>query len=153
VSDALHKARALFLDGTGHFDAGRLEAAAASFEAARALAPERPSILANLGVTLLRLGRFADALGHLEASLAADPGQWFPANPARNVDLAPLGLTDDAAFCRRLVAEAGVAAIPVSAFYADASMRSVIRFCFAKADGTLDGAVARLTQAAPRLVS
>ena len=70
-----------------------------------------------------------------------------------NVDLAPLGLTDDAAFCRRLVAEAGVAAIPVSAFYADASMRSVIRFCFAKADGTLDGAVARLTQAAPRLVS
>jgi aspartate/methionine/tyrosine aminotransferase len=70
-----------------------------------------------------------------------------------NVDLAPLGLTDDAAFCRRLVAEAGVAAIPVSAFYADASMRSVIRFCFAKADATLDGAVARLTQAAPRLVS
>jgi predicted TPR repeat methyltransferase len=75
VSDLLQKARALFLEGTAHFDAGRLEAAAASFEAARALAPERPSILANLGVTLLRLGRFADALGHLEASLAADPGQ------------------------------------------------------------------------------
>lgn len=69
-----------------------------------------------------------------------------------NVDLAPLGLTDDAAFCRRLVAEAGVAAIPVSAFYADASMRSVIRFCFAKADATLDGAVERLTRAAPELV-
>jgi aspartate/methionine/tyrosine aminotransferase len=49
------------------------------------------------------------------------------------------------------VAEAGVAAIPVSAFYADASMRSVVRFCFAKNDATLDGAAARLAEAAPRL--
>jgi aspartate/methionine/tyrosine aminotransferase len=62
-----------------------------------------------------------------------------------------MGLRDDAAFCRRLVAEAGVAAIPVSAFYADASMRSVVRFCFAKNDATLDGAAARLAEAAPRL--
>lgn len=68
-----------------------------------------------------------------------------------NVDLAPLGLTDDAAFCRRLVAEAGVAAIPVSAFYADASMRSVVRFCFAKLDTTLDAAVERLAQSASKL--
>ncbi|MBL8698275.1 MAG: aminotransferase [Alphaproteobacteria bacterium] len=69
-----------------------------------------------------------------------------------NVDLAPLGLKDDAAFCRRLVTEAGVAAIPVSAFYADASMKSVIRFCFAKNDHTLDESVRRLSEAAPRLV-
>lgn len=75
MSDVLQQARALFLEGTAHFDAGRLEAAAASFEAARALAPQRPSILANLGVTLFRLGRFSDALRHLEASLAAEPGQ------------------------------------------------------------------------------
>jgi aspartate/methionine/tyrosine aminotransferase len=68
-----------------------------------------------------------------------------------NVDLAPLGLTDDAAFCRRLVTEAGVAAIPVSAFYADGDMKSVVRFCFAKLDATLDEAVKRLADAAPRL--
>lgn len=75
MGDVLQQARALFLEGTAHFDAGRLEAAALSFGAARALAPQRPSILANLGVTLFRLGRFADALTHLEASLAAEPGQ------------------------------------------------------------------------------
>lgn len=80
-------------------------------------------------------------------SVLATEGTYF-----LNVDLAPLGLKDDAAFCRRLVTEAGVAAIPVSAFYADASMKSVIRFCFAKNDGTLDEAVRRLSQAAPRLV-
>jgi N-succinyldiaminopimelate aminotransferase len=61
-----------------------------------------------------------------------------------NVDLGPLGLTDDAAFCRRMVKEAGVAAIPVSAFYDGATMKSVVRFCFAKQEATLDAAVERL---------
>lgn len=75
MGDALQQARELFLEGAAHFDAGRLEAAAESFEAARALAPQRPSILANLGVTLFHLGRFSDALEHLDASLAAQPGQ------------------------------------------------------------------------------
>src|SRR5580698_6914859 len=35
-------------------------------------------------------------------------------------DLRPHGITDDVGFCRRLVAEVGVAAIPTSVFYADA---------------------------------
>jgi len=69
-----------------------------------------------------------------------------------NVDLAPKGLTDDAAFCRRLVKEAGVAAIPVSAFYGNGDMRTVVRFCFAKKEATLDEAVRRLVAAAPKLV-
>ncbi len=69
-----------------------------------------------------------------------------------NVDLGPMGLDDDAAFCRRMVAEAGVAAIPVSAFYSDAGMRSTIRFCFAKNYETLDAAVGRLRHAAPKLL-
>jgi N-succinyldiaminopimelate aminotransferase len=69
-----------------------------------------------------------------------------------NVDLAPQGLGDDAAFCRRMVAEAGVAAIPVSAFYAKADMRSTIRFCFAKNYDTLDAAVERLTSNAAKLL-
>jgi aspartate/methionine/tyrosine aminotransferase len=60
------------------------------------------------------------------------------------VDLAPLGLGDDVAFARRLVTEAGVATIPVSAFYAEDHVRSVVRFCFAKKDAVLDEALGRL---------
>ncbi len=53
---------------------------------------------------------------------------------------------DDEGFCRRLVTEAGVAAVPVSAFYLDraSAPTDFIRFCFAKRDAVLDGAVERL---------
>jgi aspartate/methionine/tyrosine aminotransferase len=62
-----------------------------------------------------------------------------------NVDLAPLGLNEtDEAFCKRLVAERKVAAIPVSAFYETDAVTSVVRFCFAKRDATIDGALERL---------
>jgi N-succinyldiaminopimelate aminotransferase len=62
-----------------------------------------------------------------------------------NIDLATLGLNeDDETFCKRLVLEHKVAAIPVSAFYADDPIRSVVRFCFAKRDATLDAALERL---------
>jgi aspartate/methionine/tyrosine aminotransferase len=40
-----------------------------------------------------------------------------------NIDIAPLGETDDAAFCRRLVMDHGVAAIPVSPFTLKARSR------------------------------
>jgi len=55
------------------------------------------------------------------------------------------GETDEG-FCRRLVTECGVAAVPVSAFYLDplSAPRNYIRFCFAKQDAVLDGAVERL---------
>lgn len=59
-----------------------------------------------------------------------------------SVDLGPGG--DDAAFCARMVKEARVAAIPVSAFYAEDHLRSIVRFCFAKKDPTLDEALLRL---------
>jgi len=65
-----------------------------------------------------------------------------------NVDLASLGLNeDDETFCKRLVLEHKVAAIPVSAFYANDPIRSVVRFCFAKRDATLDAALERLAGA------
>ena len=64
-----------------------------------------------------------------------------------NVDLQPLGLNEtDEAFCKRLVVEHKVAAIPVSAFYEDDPVTSVVRFCFAKKDATLDGALERLSR-------
>jgi len=68
-----------------------------------------------------------------------------------NIDLASLGLNeDDESFCKRLVLEHKVAAIPVSAFYATDPIRSVVRFCFAKRDATLDAALERLGGALKR---
>jgi N-succinyldiaminopimelate aminotransferase len=68
-----------------------------------------------------------------------------------NVDLASLGLNeDDETFCKRLVVEHKVAAIPVSAFYATDPIRSVVRFCFAKREQTLDAALDRLAGALKR---
>ncbi|BDA50079.1 probable N-succinyldiaminopimelate aminotransferase DapC [Coccomyxa sp. Obi] len=52
---------------------------------------------------------------------------------------------DDVQFCRRLTIEAGVTAIPVSAFYASKNPpRSLIRFCFCKEDEKLQRACAAL---------
>ncbi|WNV04503.1 aminotransferase [Candidatus Methylospira mobilis] len=51
---------------------------------------------------------------------------------------------DDVAFCMQLVERVGVAAIPVSAFYAENIPTGSIRFCFAKTDQAIDEAVIRL---------
>ena len=59
-------------------------------------------------------------------------------------DIRPLGFSDDADFCRLLTIEAGVAAVPVSAFYEADPPRHYARFCFAKLDETLEEAVRRL---------
>jgi methionine transaminase len=47
-------------------------------------------------------------------------------------------------FAQRLVRAAGVAVIPLSAFYHDGTDHRVIRFCFAKRDETLHAAAQRL---------
>lgn len=65
-----------------------------------------------------------------------------------NVDLAASGIAlDDVTFCERCVTAFGVAAIPVSAFFAEDPATTVVRLCFAKADATLDEAVKRLAAA------
>jgi len=51
---------------------------------------------------------------------------------------------NDIDFTKRLVKEYGVAAIPLSPFYADAKQTQCIRFCFAKEEETLKKAVERL---------
>jgi methionine aminotransferase len=50
----------------------------------------------------------------------------------------------DTDFAIRLTREAGVAAIPVSAFYSKGTDRHILRFCFAKRQETIDKAVDRL---------
>jgi aspartate/methionine/tyrosine aminotransferase len=80
----------------------------------------------------------------------------FPVLPSQGtyfltVDLSPLGLNEtDEAFCRRIVTEYKVAAIPVSAFYEEDPVTSVVRFCFSKKDATLDAALERLAHAVRR---
>jgi methionine aminotransferase len=58
------------------------------------------------------------------------------------------GLTEekDLALAERLTREAGVASIPVSAFYEDPPGDPVLRFCFAKNDDTLARACDRLAR-------
>ena len=51
---------------------------------------------------------------------------------------------DELAFAMRLTKEAGVATIPVSAFYKTPVDNKVLRFCFAKKEATLEAAVSRL---------
>lgn len=50
----------------------------------------------------------------------------------------------DTDFCRRLVIEHGVAAIPLSVFNADGKDQKLIRFCFAKDTDTLKNAAEKL---------
>lgn len=62
-------------------------------------------------------------------------------------DIRPLGFSgSDAEFCRMITTEAGVAAVPVSAFYQDGDVDRFVRFCFAKRPESLDEALARLAR-------
>ena len=60
------------------------------------------------------------------------------------VDISAVTDLPEADFCRWLVQEIGVAAIPLSAFYGDGFDQQVVRFCFAKEDATLLAALERL---------
>jgi aspartate/methionine/tyrosine aminotransferase len=86
--------------------------------------------------------RFCDGLVARGFPVIPSQGTYFV-----NVDIAPLGAEDDVAFCMALVEKFGVAAIPVSAFYAENHVRNVVRFCFAKHDATLDEGLRRLDNA------
>ncbi|MEP3301383.1 MAG: aminotransferase [Roseibium sp.] len=60
-------------------------------------------------------------------------------------DITGLGIGDtDVDACQRMVKEAGVAAVPVSAFYGGDAPTNFIRFCFCKQDHVIDEAMSRL---------
>jgi methionine aminotransferase len=71
-----------------------------------------------------------------------------PASYFQCVNYTELGISQtslsEADFCSWLTTEIGVAAIPVSAFYAKPIESGVIRFCFAKEEKTLSSALERL---------
>ena len=89
--------------------------------------------------------RLTDGLRTLGFDVIPSQGTYF-----LNIDISALGETDDFAFCKRLVTEHKVAAIPVSAFYAQNPVKNVIRLCFAKKDSTLDEGLTRLARAIGR---
>ncbi|MBC05394.1 aminotransferase [Thalassospira sp.] len=65
-------------------------------------------------------------------------------------DFRPLGYDcDDVEFCQIMIKEAGVVAIPVSAFYQgeDGGVRHFVRFCFCKDEAKMDEAIARMKKA------
>lgn len=107
---------------------------------------------AGLGEGLqARRDRLAAGLARLGLGVLPAMGSYFV-----TADFAPLGFTgDDAAFCRHITEHAGVAAIPLSAFYESDAPRNYVRFAFCKREEVLDGAVARLERhfAAPRAVT
>lgn len=59
-------------------------------------------------------------------------------------DIRPFGEADDEAFCRRITEQAGVAAVPMSAFYAEDPIRHLVRFAFCKREEVLQEALQRL---------
>ncbi len=62
------------------------------------------------------------------------------------VDYSAISDLPEAEFAKWLTAEAGVAAIPVSAFYSEPRESGIVRFCFAKKDETLREALGRLAR-------
>jgi aspartate/methionine/tyrosine aminotransferase len=62
-------------------------------------------------------------------------------------DISDFGFTDDYAFVRHMIEQAGVAAVPGSSFFADSNAgNTLIRFCFCKKYETLEEARERLTK-------
>ena len=84
--------------------------------------------------------RFVGGLRRLGLPVLPCEGTYFA-----NIEITGLGTgEDDVALCTRMTAEAGVTAIPVSAFTPHRPTRGVVRFCFAKQDAVLDAAIHRL---------
>jgi predicted TPR repeat methyltransferase len=108
MNTAFDAARAHFIDGVAHLEAGRWAAAEASLRASLALLPGRPSTLLNLGTALLRQGRADEALAPLDEALAAAP-QDADAWCQRGAACSALGRDDDAlaAFERALAQAPG----------------------------------------------
>ncbi|MCB1489798.1 MAG: aminotransferase, partial [Bauldia sp.] len=89
--------------------------------------------------------RLAEGVARTGFGIVPCAGTYF-----LTVDTAPLGLNaDDAAICQTLTFEAGVTAVPVSAFYQSEESeapRNFIRLCFSKRDTMIDEALERLAR-------
>ena len=86
---------------------------------------------------------FRSGLSKTKFKLLPIPGTYFQCVDYSSLNI-PQAKLSEADFCKWLTTEIGVAAIPVSAFYDQATESGVIRFCFAKQEQTLTNALERL---------
>jgi len=82
---------------------------------------------------------FAQGLAHTRLRPLVSEGTYFQC-----VDYSAVSDMPEDAFCRHLIEHVGVAAIPLSAFYAGGFEQRIVRLCFAKKDETLNQALQRL---------
>ncbi len=82
---------------------------------------------------------FRQGLARTRLKALPSEGSYF-----QNVDYSAVSRLGEAAFCRWLTTEVGVAAIPLSAFYAQGEEQGLVRLCFAKREETLAQALQRL---------
>ncbi len=86
-----------------------------------------------------RRDRFAGLLEGSRFSLRPVHGTYFML-----ADYSAVSSLPDTAFCEELTRRHGVAAIPLSPFCDEPPAARLVRFCFAKEDGTLEAAAAKL---------
>ncbi len=84
---------------------------------------------------------FRRGLAHTKFRLLPVSGTYFQC-----VDYSAISNDSELDFASWLTQEISVAAIPVSAFYQDATQNNLVRFCFAKSKETLDLALERLAK-------
>jgi methionine aminotransferase len=95
----------------------------------------------------LSLGKFYQAKrDYLRKLLANTPLKYIPSSGSyfESYSYAAISNESDKVFAEKLVKDYGVAVIPMSAFYHDATDNKVIRLCFAKKEATLEAAAACL---------
>jgi len=81
-----------------------------------------------------------DRIADIGFEIMATEGTYF-----LSVDIRSVGFDGtDVAFCEHITREAGVTAIPLSAFYPTGGPDHFVRFCFSKQDAVLDAALQKL---------
>ena len=85
--------------------------------------------------------RLAKGLAELGFNVMDSHGTYF-----LTADYWPLNFSgDDVEFCKHLTSDAGVAAVPLSAFYQGDDVNHYVRFCYCKQDTLLDAALEKLS--------
>ena len=104
---------------------------------------KRPSKLGWHYFFAAKRDQLAGGLAKIGFDVIDSQGTYF-----LTVDYRPLGFNgDDVEFCKHLTIDAGVAAVPFSAFYQGGLERGVnhfARFCYCKQDSLLDAAIDKL---------
>ena len=104
--------------------------------------------LALPGFYQAKRDRFRAALAGTGFRLLPCEGSYFQV-----ADYGALSDLPEAGFATWLTETAGVAVVPMSAFYSRPREQRLVRFCFAKRDETLDEAARRLRAATPQPAS